>query len=116
MTVSKPSTDFPADLASPNYEPAYTLAEQLRQDDRAEAQLAGMGTFVDNGWDRWHFLVTDGTPNQLTLQLQVADVITWCKRIEVHHSPPRRASSAMTLSCSGLRLSSTARASCSMAA
>jgi hypothetical protein len=71
----------------PNYQPSFKLEEQLRQDDRAGGQaadLSGAGTFVDNGWDRWHFMVVPGTPNVLTLQLQVADVITWWKRIEVY--------------------------------
>jgi hypothetical protein len=71
----------------PSYQPSYRLEEQLRNDDRgdAQAELQGSGTFVDNGWDRWHFMVVPGTlgPNVLTLQLQVADIITWWKRIEV---------------------------------
>ncbi|GID32483.1 hypothetical protein [Paractinoplanes brasiliensis] len=47
-------------------------------------RLTGNGTFVDNGWDRWHYLVLPGKPGTLTLRLQVADMITWWKRIEVH--------------------------------
>ncbi|MFF5297234.1 hypothetical protein [Paractinoplanes globisporus] len=58
-------------------------AEQLAS---SGAALQGSGTFVDNGWDRWHYLVLPGAPGVLTLQLQIADVITWWKRIEVHAS------------------------------
>jgi hypothetical protein len=63
--------------------PSYTLEEQLQNDNRAAAQLEGLGTFVDNGWDRWHYLVTDGLPNQLTIRLTVAEHITWWKKIEI---------------------------------
>jgi hypothetical protein len=80
------SEEFISEAAPANYIPSYSLSEQLRQDDRVEAELVGQGTFVDNGWDRWHYMVTPGTPNVLTLQLQVADVITWWKRIEIYTS------------------------------
>jgi hypothetical protein len=80
------SEDSNFEPAADNYTPSYPLSEQLRQDDRLEAELAGQGTFVDNGWDRWHWIVVPGTPNVLTLQLQVADIITWWKKIEVYTS------------------------------
>ncbi|MDP4511731.1 hypothetical protein [Nonomuraea turcica] len=71
-----------------NYAAPVTLADQLRYDDRVEAQLEGMGTFVDNGWDRWHWLITPGAkgPGVLTLQLTMAQHLTWWKRIEVSTS------------------------------
>jgi hypothetical protein len=69
--------------AEPNYVSSLTLEEQLRQAPPADARLTGSGTLIDNGWDRWHWLVTPGTPGQLTLQLQVSDNITWWKMIEL---------------------------------
>lgn len=84
--ASTGSFEIPSEPAAPNYQPSYALEEQLRNDDRVDAQLEGSGTFVDNGWDRWHWLVVPGTPGILTLQLQVADIITWWKKIEVYAS------------------------------
>lgn len=69
--------------AEPNYVSSLTLEEQLRQPPPAEARLTGSGTLLDDGWDRWHWLVTPGTPGLLTLQLQVASHITWWKKIEL---------------------------------
>jgi hypothetical protein len=84
--ASGSSFKLPSEAAPPDYQPTFTLEEQLRNDDRV-AGLEGQGTFVDNGWDRWHWLVLPGdNPNVLTLQLQVADVISWWKRIEVSAS------------------------------
>jgi hypothetical protein len=62
--------------AAPNYQLNPRLEQQLRQDDRSGVQqeLQGSGTFVP------------GTPNVLTIQLQVADHITWWKKIEVSTS------------------------------
>ena len=42
-------------------------------DGRILAQLEGAGTFIDNGWDRRHWVVFPGTPGILTLTLQVAE-------------------------------------------
>jgi hypothetical protein len=82
--------------AAPSYQPSYTLAEQLLYDQRADAELTdaqtaelmapSFTTIVDNGWDRWHMMVLPGEPDRLTLQLQVADHITWWKKIEVKAS------------------------------
>lgn len=80
--------------APSNYHPNYTLAEQLQYDARAQGQLTDEQTaalmpssftrIVDNGWDRWFMLVLPGDrPDALTLQLQVTDIITWWKKIEV---------------------------------
>jgi hypothetical protein len=75
--------------AEPNYEPSLPLELRVREsngaarEDVAELAVGSSGTFVDNGTDRWHFLVVPGTPNVLTLQLQVADNITWWKQIQV---------------------------------
>jgi hypothetical protein len=70
--------------AEPNYAPSPTLEEQLRQ--ASAAALTGAGTLLDDGWNRWHWLVTPGRPGLLTVQLQVADHITWWKKIELKAS------------------------------
>ncbi|GGP18219.1 hypothetical protein LDL08_44485 [Nonomuraea glycinis] len=72
-------------IAPRNYQATLPMAEQLAHDDRAQAQLIGAGTFLDNGWDRWHYVVDEdnGTPGQITLQLQVAQQISWWKKIEI---------------------------------
>ena len=83
--------------APSNYHPNYTLAEQLQYDARAQGQLTDEQTaalmpssftrIVDNGWVRWFMLVLPGDrPDALTLQLQVTDIITWWKKIEVYAS------------------------------
>jgi hypothetical protein len=69
----------------PHYSESGSFEEQLARDDRASAQLAGSGTFLDNGWDRWHYLVDEdnGIPGRVVIQLQVGPLITWWKRIEI---------------------------------
>ena len=93
MTTTDTRQSGAFDLASfkpsvPNYQPTRSVSDQLRNDDRADDELAEFDgtTIVDDGWNRWHLIVTSGTPNFLTLQLQVADVITWWKGIEIHAS------------------------------
>jgi hypothetical protein len=75
--------------AEANYEPSYSLGEELRVDSQRRSALAALapgasGTFVDNGTDRWHFLVVSGTPGILTVQLQVSDEVIWWKHIEIY--------------------------------
>jgi len=95
-------------IEQPNYVAPTSLEEQLARDDReardassagyrrqfsvpgtstppTSAQLTGAGTFIDNGWDRWHYIVDEenGIPGQIVIQLQVSQIITWWKRIEI---------------------------------
>jgi hypothetical protein len=63
-----------------------SLPEAVRHDERTETELSGGGLFVDNGWDRWSYLVADGRPGLLTLQLVQEPPLTWWKKIEVHTS------------------------------
>jgi hypothetical protein len=84
MSVSAEVKFEPAD---PDYRPSSPLALRLRGDSLSAVRAADLAeggvTFVDNGTDRWTFFVVSGTPNILTLQLQVADNITWWKQIEI---------------------------------
>ena len=76
--------DVEFEPAEPRYAPSLPLEEQLRLDEPSGlAELAGQGTFVDNGTDRWHWMVVDGRPGILTLQLQVPSEITWYKNIHI---------------------------------
>jgi hypothetical protein len=77
----------------PDYGPSLPVTQRIREDGLASRRdsVAGLtvgssGTFVDNGSDRWHYLVVPGTPNVLTIQLQVSDKVTWWKQIEISAS------------------------------
>lgn len=84
MTQTQPAQ---IEIPEPSYRPTFSLAEQLQNDQRGpEAQLMppSQETIIDNGWDRWHLMVMPGeNPDRMTLQLLVADHITWWKKIEV---------------------------------
>ncbi|GAA1839301.1 hypothetical protein GCM10009836_17970 [Pseudonocardia ailaonensis] len=91
MTIEDQRIGF--DVAAADFRPGLPVAQRIREDASA-AQLAGTaaiavgssGTFVDNGTDRWHYLIQPGTPNVLSIQLQVSDTVTWWKQIEVSAS------------------------------
>ncbi|WP_327085609.1 hypothetical protein OIE66_25040 [Nonomuraea sp. NBC_01738] len=88
--MSEQNFEIPDKPEPANYAAAVSLEERLRDDNRGELdpQLEGSGTFVDNGWDRWHWLISPGSkgPGVLTLQLTMAQHLTWWKRIEVSTS------------------------------
>src|SRR5688500_1679769 len=74
-----------AKIQKPNYSPSFSLPELLSRDDRATDELTDSGTFVDNGWDRWHYLVDEenGIADKLIIQPQVPDHISWWKKLEI---------------------------------
>jgi len=78
--------------AEPVYGPSLTLAQRIREDAQAASRedvtlaAGASGTFVDNGTDRWHFIVVPGTPNVFTIQLQVSENVTWWKQIVISAS------------------------------
>jgi hypothetical protein len=79
--------------AEPEYGPSLTVSQRIREEGLAsrragapELAVGDSGTFVDNGTDRWHYLVIPGTPGVLTIQLQVSDQVTWWKQIVISAS------------------------------
>jgi hypothetical protein len=106
MSISQRESSFeftpPTEPPEPNYLPVPTLEDSLRADaqTRFEAQLEGAGTFLDDGTNRWHWVVFPGNPGVLTITLQASDIITWWKRVEIsasffgHWFPIRRLETA----------------------
>src|SRR5262245_13345034 len=93
MATPKATEMFGATIAPPNPIPSYSLEDELELDERTPAdfearagvsRLTGTGVLVDNGWDRWFWNVDDaGQPDVLTIQLMVAEHITWWKKIDI---------------------------------
>ena len=107
MTTSRDTRaeSLRSQVEPPRYATTSSLEEQLASDERdaadvqavqarfstptgpnaPSAQLVGAGTFIDNGWDRWHYIVDEenGIPDRVVIQLQVAPIISWWKRIEI---------------------------------
>jgi hypothetical protein len=78
-------TPHPTDIEAPAFVTS-SLQEAVRHDERGKSELTGGGLFVDNGWDRWAYLVGPGQPGLLTLQLVQAPPLTWWKKIEIYTS------------------------------